>query len=700
MHCPANPCTVQLILALSSQSFASQWAGCDPQDQLGALTDSLGAAGLQFVRCILPNVDCKPGVFAAPLVLDQLRHSHLVDDVRVYRKGFPDSLQHTEFVRHYGGLASRDTQRRLAAMQPREAIMAIAQDVQLGPHDLAIGSSKVFFRADVLSRLDDRVETRLSDSIVGLQARVRGFLTRREHSTEGAKDQAALVIQRAIRAHMVLRQWSWGQLFLRLRPVLGALQRSNVQTSREREMQAATAKLQTLHDALQDADATVAALEQRRQELTQALHEDSRDYQEFSALQAKLLACKQDLQDNMAASEEALSDARTAQHKMALRAAELKGTETRLMRDIADANAADALMTRYTRDLAETDAAVAQLTQAVADGQRGVDDARRRTQDMQRTVDALEDQLAAANKAARQVQASLDDAAVALVRETSAASANKARVTALNERKAKLIEQQHAAEAGRQQAVTETAQAEQRAAALEKDIEVMRKKVAKREADRVAAIASVDKTIERAGAQAKAVAEAHAAQRTLKSAEEDLQLELDHVHTQRVAVDIQLRAARQAVLEREAAAAAAADLRRRHWERQLGALQDELAAERQGKAAATDRRAQLQADFAGLEARLAEEERQLARCEQTLAAAQSVLDADRVMQTRGKAAAPAAPAAPDLGALRQQLANLDVALNDSVTERRRATQAREEHEDMVATLQAEVQALMRKLGRA
>ena len=54
-----------------------------------------------FVRCIIPNYDKRPGKIDSHLVLDQLKCNGVLEGIRIFRQGFPYRKLFQEFRKKY-----------------------------------------------------------------------------------------------------------------------------------------------------------------------------------------------------------------------------------------------------------------------------------------------------------------------------------------------------------------------------------------------------------------------------------------------------------------------------------------------------------------------------------------------------------------------------------------------------------------------
>ena len=77
------------------------------KDQLSVLMGTLAATAPHFIRCVKPNKLLKPSIFLAPMVLEQLRYSGLLDVCKIRKKGYPVRKENAYFAWRYGALLGR-----------------------------------------------------------------------------------------------------------------------------------------------------------------------------------------------------------------------------------------------------------------------------------------------------------------------------------------------------------------------------------------------------------------------------------------------------------------------------------------------------------------------------------------------------------------------------------------------------------------
>ncbi|CAN8015383.1 unnamed protein product, partial [Ixodes persulcatus] len=182
---------------------------------------------LHFVHCLVPSMQpleqgaggaADDAHFDVPLVRSQLKGAQVLDAVRLRKQGFPENLQYTEFRRRYSLLASADCTPERG--DERAAVEALLRHLDMEPSSYRLGLSQIFLRAGTLSQLEAQRDERLSEEVVRLQARARGFLARRRHQQRKVQAMALCCIQRNVRRFLEIRSWPWWRLFVKIAPVL------------------------------------------------------------------------------------------------------------------------------------------------------------------------------------------------------------------------------------------------------------------------------------------------------------------------------------------------------------------------------------------------------------------------------------------------------------------------------------------------
>lgn len=119
------------------------------KQQLLTLMKTLQLTHPHFVRCIVPNVHKRAGDMDIPLVCDQLRCNGVLEGIRICRKGYPNRLPFAAFRQRYEMLCPDALGEGF--VDGRTACQTLLQCMQLAPEKYRIGTSKVFFKATVVS---------------------------------------------------------------------------------------------------------------------------------------------------------------------------------------------------------------------------------------------------------------------------------------------------------------------------------------------------------------------------------------------------------------------------------------------------------------------------------------------------------------------------------------------------------------------
>ncbi|XP_055711985.1 uncharacterized protein LOC129807024 isoform X5 [Phlebotomus papatasi] len=134
-------------------------------------------------------------------------------------------------------------------------------------------SSEVLFRSGVLGQLEAKRDELLSDRIIQFQSYCRGYLARRRVAQRRVQELAVRCIQRNVRAFLMVRDWPWWRLLVRVTPLL------NVHRTEE-QLKAANDELQTLKAKLDKIETERATLKAENEKLEAKLSEMTVDLAE------------------------------------------------------------------------------------------------------------------------------------------------------------------------------------------------------------------------------------------------------------------------------------------------------------------------------------------------------------------------------------------------------------------------------------
>ncbi|XP_047350442.1 neither inactivation nor afterpotential protein C isoform X3 [Vespa velutina] len=181
-----------------------------------------GSGGIHFVRCIRADLEGIPQGFYRDVVRQQIRALAVLDTAKARQRGYPYRITFQEFLRRYKFLAF-DFDENVEITKDNCRLLL----VRLKMEGWIIGKTKVFlkyYNEEYLSRL---YETQVK-KIVKVQCMMRAFLARKniaskvinlkkqvvkkasirkkEPSIDMTQEEAALMIQKAYRGHIVRKE--------------------------------------------------------------------------------------------------------------------------------------------------------------------------------------------------------------------------------------------------------------------------------------------------------------------------------------------------------------------------------------------------------------------------------------------------------------------------------------------------------------
>ncbi|XP_041673445.1 unconventional myosin-XV [Cheilinus undulatus] len=171
------------------------------QQSLLELVEKMERCNPFFVRCIKPNNMKQPGVFEDELVSSQLRHSGILETIRIRREGYPVRMPFHVFLFRYKSLVGL---REPPPANGDNCVIMLSKLCPLRPGAFHVGVTKLFLKEDIYQLLECKRErtrqlaaltlqryTRMffvrkrfvafRNKIIRLQAQCRGFLTRKRY---------------------------------------------------------------------------------------------------------------------------------------------------------------------------------------------------------------------------------------------------------------------------------------------------------------------------------------------------------------------------------------------------------------------------------------------------------------------------------------------------------------------------------------
>jgi len=207
------------------------------KEQLKNLLSTLMSTSPHFVRCIIPNEQKQPGLIEGQLVLHQLRCNGVLEGIRICRKGFPSRMLFADFKQRYQILAASAIPGGF--IDGKVASEKLIEALQLDESEFRIGLTKVFFRSGIVGELEEMRDERLSKIISQFQAYCKAHLMRIEYKKMCDQRLGLAVIQRNIRKFLMLRNWSWWKLYIKVQPLLSIARAEDDMKEKEEELKKA-----------------------------------------------------------------------------------------------------------------------------------------------------------------------------------------------------------------------------------------------------------------------------------------------------------------------------------------------------------------------------------------------------------------------------------------------------------------------------
>ncbi|KAK7864785.1 hypothetical protein R5R35_012278 [Gryllus longicercus] len=133
---------------------------------------------------------------------------------------------------------------------------------------------EIFFRSGVLAQLEAQRDERLTDHVVQLQARCRGYLARRKLAKIKIQDMAVRCIQRNVRKFLLVREWPWWRLLVRVVPLLNVHRTEEQLRQKTEELEALRVKVEALEQERNHLKHDNDRLEAKLSEMTADLAEE------------------------------------------------------------------------------------------------------------------------------------------------------------------------------------------------------------------------------------------------------------------------------------------------------------------------------------------------------------------------------------------------------------------------------------------
>ncbi|XP_052069633.1 myosin heavy chain, striated muscle-like isoform X2 [Mytilus californianus] len=401
------------------KSSAFQTISAVHKESLNKLMKNLYSTHPHFVRCIIPNELKQPGLIDAHLVLNQLQCNGVLEGIRICRKGFPNRIIYSEFKQRYSILAPNAIPQGFT--DGKQVTEKVLLALQLDPAEYRLGTTKVFFKAGVLGMLEDMRDERLSKIISMFQAHIRGYLIRKAYKKLQDQRVGLSVIQRNIRKWLILRNWQWWKLYIKVKPLLNIARAEEEMKKKIEEMGKLREDLAKCERLKKELEVQNVTLLEQKNDLYLQLQTEQDAVADLEERVEKLVTQKADFESQIKEMEERLLDEEDAAAELEVIKRKMEGENDELKKDIEDLenSLAKSEQEKTTKDnqiktlqdeMAQQDDIMAKLNR----DKKGMDE------DHKRTLDALqkeEDKVNHLSKLKQKLESTLDELEDGLERE-------------------------------------------------------------------------------------------------------------------------------------------------------------------------------------------------------------------------------------------------------------------------------------------
>ncbi|KAK6192213.1 hypothetical protein SNE40_003722 [Patella caerulea] len=209
-----------------------------------------------------------------PLVRSQLRGFEILDAVRVFRQGFPDHMQFSEFRQKFEVLLQPD-KRPGKNKDEKKAVTNLMDYLDIDKLNYRIGLSQVFFRPGALAQLEISRDEKITGNVTAFQALCRGHLARQKLDKLRIQHLAVSCIQRNVKKYVKIRDWEWWKLYTKIKPVLNVHKTEEDLLNKEFEIEQMKMKIEKLEKERNEYKTQCDKYENRLSELSADLVEEN-----------------------------------------------------------------------------------------------------------------------------------------------------------------------------------------------------------------------------------------------------------------------------------------------------------------------------------------------------------------------------------------------------------------------------------------
>ncbi|CAF3259292.1 unnamed protein product [Rotaria socialis] len=187
------------------------------RSQLADLMNKLRSTGINFIRCIKPNLKMVSNLFEGGQILSQLQCSGMVSVLDLMQQGFPSRTQFADLYGMYKSYLPKE----LARLDPRLFCKALFKALNLHDTDFKFGLTKVFFRPGKFAEFDEIMKSDPKNLAVLISKVKKWLLWTRWKKAQWCvlsviklknkilyRRQCLVEIQKRVRMHLVYKRYA------------------------------------------------------------------------------------------------------------------------------------------------------------------------------------------------------------------------------------------------------------------------------------------------------------------------------------------------------------------------------------------------------------------------------------------------------------------------------------------------------------
>ncbi|KAL6121499.1 myosin [Nucleospora cyclopteri] len=203
----------------------------DHRENLKNLMAMLTATMPHFVRCILPNLQKRPGTLEKQLILYQLRCNGVLEGLRISRLGYPTRLTFKEIASRYWFFIRSQEKKDNYQNTAMKILEELVKTSRINQADFKVGQTTVFFKQGVVADLESNREKYLVEMAVIVQGILRHKLNiRKQRYAEVIQQSHTAIASDAIKSISFINS-PWWRLFMKVKPLL-EVRKSEIESDR------------------------------------------------------------------------------------------------------------------------------------------------------------------------------------------------------------------------------------------------------------------------------------------------------------------------------------------------------------------------------------------------------------------------------------------------------------------------------------